>query len=193
MTWQSGAMADDVEMPHEPAGPLDRTAHEEAVTAYWHTARKRAGLTRLGGIVGHQALDTVEPPAWSFGASPEEADELLALVLSGRKTATSSAAATYDASGEPRPEPGALSILLDGRGRPRALIATEEVEIVAYGDVGPDHAAAEGEGDRSLVHWQRVHEPFFRDQLAEVGLELTQASEILIERFRLLDPRTSKH
>ena len=69
------------------------------------------------------------------GRTPEQADALLALVLDGTKTATASALADYEATGEPLPEVGTLGILLDGAGHPRALIETTEVGVVAFGEV----------------------------------------------------------
>ena len=183
--WQTRAMT-------QPVEPPEREAQDEAITAYWQTARKRAGFTRLGGIVGQQALDTLEPPAWSFGADPEEADELLELVLAGMKTAISSAAAPYVERGEPLPEAGGVSIILDGVGRPRALIVTEAVAVIAYGSITAEDAAAEGEGDLSLAHWRAEQEPYFRAELAAIGQELSDSSEIVIEYFKLLDPRVSK-
>ena len=56
------------------------------------------------------------PPAWSFGATPEQADRLLGLVLDGTKTATASACATTRPTDEPLPESGTLGIVLDGAG-----------------------------------------------------------------------------
>lgn len=178
-------MTDDA--AHVPTDPRDA-----AIAAYWATARKRAGLNRLDVVVGQQALGTVQPPAWSFGSDPREADSLLALVLSGRKTATSSAAGPYPVRGEPVPRPGDLSIILDGAGRPRALIVTTAIDVVPYAAVGAEHAAAEGEGDLSLEHWRAVHAPFFTAELAEVGLTFDDDSEVVLERFRLLDPRPGK-
>jgi len=69
-------------------GPEQDGAQDLAVDAYWATARKRAGVSELTGVLAEQPLAAVEPPAWSFSADPEEADELLALVLAGLKTAT---------------------------------------------------------------------------------------------------------
>ncbi|MEE6282766.1 ASCH domain-containing protein [Georgenia sp. MJ170] len=188
--------SEDHGRPDDPAAPLpgaaddgDRDVQDLAVDAYWATARKRAGLTRLGGVVGEDALGSVEPPAWSFGTTPEEADALLALVLAGTKTATVSAVATFETEGVAAPRPGDLSIILDGRGRPRALITTTAVETRAFRDVDAAHAAAEGEGDRSLDHWRRVHEEFLTAELAAVDQEFTPDALVLLERFQLLDPR----
>ncbi|WP_324652894.1 ASCH domain-containing protein [Georgenia sp. H159] len=171
-----------------PHGSQDE-AREGAVAAYWATARKRAGLNRLDVVVGQQAIGAVQPPAWSFGSDPEEADSLLELVLAGRKTATASAAEPYAHQGVSVPAPGDLSIILDGAGRPRALIVTTSIAVVPYRDVDEAHAAAEGEGDLSLAHWRRVHEPFFRGELAEVGSTFDDTTPVVLEHFRLLDPK----
>lgn len=179
-------MTDDAALP-----PPEQTTtvQESAVAAYWNTARTRAGLNRLDVVVGQQPLGTVQPPAWSFGSDAEEADALLELVLEGRKTATASAPETFAEDGVPLPVPGDLSIILDGAGRPRALIVTTEVDVVPFRDVNAGHAAAEGEGDLSLDHWRRVHERFLTAELARVGRPFTEDSLVVLERFRLLDPK----
>ena len=51
--------------------------------------------------------------------------------------------------------------MLDGSGHPRALVETTAVEVVAFSEVGEDHARDEGEGGRTLEHWRRVHADFF--------------------------------
>ncbi|TNC18567.1 ASCH domain-containing protein [Georgenia sp. 311] len=168
-------------------------ARDAAVASYWATARKRAGLNRLDVVVGQQALGAVQPPAWSFGSGSEEADSLLDLVLAGRKTATASAESPYSAQGVPVPVPGDLSIILDGAGRPRALIVTTEVEVRPFREVDAEHAAAEGEGDLSLEHWRTVHEPFFAAELAEAGLPFDADVPVVLERFKLLDPKPRRH
>jgi uncharacterized protein YhfF len=64
---------------------------------------------------------------FAFGDTPEMADELLALVLAGTKTATCGPLAEYEAEGEPTGEVGGRSVVLDGRGRPTCVIETCEV------------------------------------------------------------------
>ncbi|GAA4170517.1 ASCH domain-containing protein [Gryllotalpicola koreensis] len=109
-------------------------------------------------------LPEERPEAWAFGASsdPAQADRLLTLVLDGVKTATSSSAWDYEAAQEPLPEPGDFSIICDSTGRPRAVIETTAVEVTPFNEVDAAHAAAEGEGDRTLAYWRREHERFWR-------------------------------
>jgi histidinol-phosphate aminotransferase len=111
------------------------------VEVFWNQAR-----VSLGGSA------PVQPPeAWTFGDSADLADELLALVLAGTKTATSSALWEYEADHEPLPQVGELSLLLDGAGVPRCVIETTEVAVVPMDQVDAAFAAAEGEGDRTLT------------------------------------------
>ncbi len=160
---------------------------EAELQAFWEVARVRANLNRLAVYTGPTPLDTLRPPDWSFGATPEQADALLALVLDGTKTATASARRDYDAEGEQLPEAGDLAIITDGEGHPRALVAVTDVQVVPFDEVSEEHANAEGEGDRSLAHWREVHERFFTEHGAD-GTAFAPDLLVVCERFRLLHP-----
>ncbi|SDS33814.1 Uncharacterized protein YhfF [Paraoerskovia marina] len=155
---------------------------------FWEAGRIKAGLGRTGTVTGFGNETAVPPVAWAFGDEPEMADRLLDLVLDGTKTATSSAVWSYEDDGEPLPQKGDLSIILDADGAPRALIRTSEVEVVAFEEVTEDFARAEGEGDRTLASWRAGHEEFFRRTLG-VGREFSSEMPVLCERFTLLYPR----
>ncbi|MDQ1128384.1 ASCH domain-containing protein [Microbacterium sp. SORGH_AS_0888] len=77
-------------------------------------------------------------------------------------TATASSLWDYEAEGEALPAEGDHSIVLDGRGAPRAIIQTLSVAVVPFDEVTEAHARAEGEGDRSLTHRREAHERFWR-------------------------------
>src|SRR5699024_5238482 len=160
-----------------PEPPAD--AQQRAIENYWNVARMRAKLSGMEWLTGDESAIALTQPAWALGATPEEADELLALLLAGTKTATSSAAAVYAKEGVAPPVRVDLSIVLDGDGRPRALAATTQVRLCAFDDVDAAHAAGEGEGDRSLAHWRRVHEKFFTEELAQVGEQFNSRSAVV--------------
>lgn len=155
------------------------------VDAFWALARSQARLTSMPGYFGPTTAEVLSPPAWSFGATAAEADELLGLVLDGRKTATASAGWDYEMEDEPLPVPGGLGIVVDSAGHPRALIVTTEVSVRSFDEVDEEHAFAEGEGDRSLAHWREVHERFFTDN-AEHGRGFATDMPVVCERFRVL-------
>lgn len=127
------------------------TADDDTIADFWGECR---------AVVG--GLPDAAPEAWAFGATPEHADQLLALVLAGTKTATSSALWDFEADGEAVPEVGSWNIILDGSGRPTALVQTVGITIVPFDEVTAAHAYAEGEDDRSLASWRDEHEKYWR-------------------------------
>jgi uncharacterized protein YhfF len=167
-------------------------ADGDEIAAFWQLARARAGLGRLAVLVGTGARAAVPPPAWAFGDSPRLADELLDLVLRGVKTATTTALWELTDNGLPLPARGDLSIVLDGRGHPRALIRTTEVRTARFGDVDAEHAHLEGEGDRSLAAWTTEHARYFRRVAALAGRTFDDDTEVVLERFELRFPARSR-
>ena len=140
-----------------------------------------------GARAAARELPADPPEAWAFGATAEQAYELLPLVLSGVKTGTASSLWDYEASGDPLPHTGELSIVLDGSGAPRAVIETLTVRTVRFDEVDAAHAWAEGEGDRTLEYWRAVHERFWREH-SENSRGFAAEMPVVCERFRLVYP-----
>lgn len=136
------------------------------------------------------ALPDIAPDSdrvWGFGATPEHADSLLALVLAGVKTATAGYLAQYEAEGVDVEQVGDLDIVLDGSGVPRAVIQTTGVDIVPFDEVTAEHAFAEGEDDRTLESWRRIHRDFYERFIApEVAFR--DDMPIVCQRFRVVYP-----
>lgn len=120
--------------------------------------------------------------AWAFGGDP---DGLAELTRTGIKTATASAGALYQMEGEPLPAPGEYSVILDGRDEAVCVIRTTRVYTVPFDQVSEEQAFREGEGDRSLEYWRRVHEDFFRKELAGAGLEFSPEMPVVCEEFEV--------
>jgi uncharacterized protein YhfF len=99
--------------------------HEE-LRVFWDLARFHAKLNAAPTYFGPTTLESVPPPAWAYGDSPEESDAFLAQVLADEQGVTTAAAADY---GGELPEVGVLSILCDGSGVPRALVEITEVAV----------------------------------------------------------------
>ena len=119
---------------------------------------------------------------FSFGDSAGMADELLALVLSGRKTATCGALRDYEGDdAEPRPVVGRQDIVLDGLGRDAALIETVEVTIRRFDEIDESFARDEGEGDGTVASWRAMHQIYF-----ERNGGFAPEMMLLCERFRLV-------
>ena len=121
-----------------------------------------------------------------FGDSLELAEELGQLVVSGVKTATSSSLWMWEAEGTLLPQPGLLSIILDGRDQPICIIETIEVFVCRFNTVDEKFARDEGEGDLSLAYWREAHKKFFTRQLAKIEKIFTEEMPLVCERFRII-------
>jgi uncharacterized protein YhfF len=108
------------------------------------------------------------------------ADELLALVLDGRKRATCSSLVSCQA--DVMPAVGDLSVILDGCGRPTCVIRTTEVRILAFDQVDEDFMRAEGEGDLSAQYWREGHQTYFERE----GV-FAPDMPLVCERFELVE------
>jgi uncharacterized protein YhfF len=129
----------------------------------------------------------MEAVSFSFGDSPALADELLALVLTGKKTATCGALRDFGGE-EPVPQVGRRDIVLDGQGRPAAIIETVSIEMKRFDEVDADFAAKEGEGDLSYEYWRSAHEAYF----ARNG-GFSPDMILVCERFRLVETLDRKN
>jgi uncharacterized protein YhfF len=182
-------VSDETFLSDGPEPTAEDAAQAARIQEFWEQARARAGMARAGAVIGTGWTETVPPPAWAFGDSPELADDLLALVLGGVKTATAAAVWEYEAADEPLPKKGDLSVVLDGAGEPRALLRTTAVEVVPFDAVSEEHAFLEGEDDRSLEAWRTGHETYWRRTLPPIGHEFAPDVEVVCERFELLYPK----
>ena len=107
--------------------------------------------------------------------------QLLALVRSGRKTATCQALSVYESGGETAPAVGRRDIALAPDGAPALGIETVSLETRRFDEVDEDFALAEGEND-SLAGWRRDHEGWFRRTCG-----FSPDMLLVCERFRLVE------
>jgi|SRR5690625_424702 len=127
--------------------------------------------------------------AWPFGNTNEMADKLAALVLAGKKTATSSNYQLYEVKGESLPHVGLHNIILNGAGKAVAIVVTTSIEIIPFNEVTEEHAYLEGEGDLSLAYWKEVHEEFFSAEFSEIGEVFEENMLVVCETFKVVYPK----
>ena len=121
--------------------------------------------------------------AWSFGEAP---DKLADLVLQGIKTATCSAYDLYQINNEPLPQAGDYSVILNSSEEAVCIIKTIKVYVTEFKNVSEEHAFKEGEGDRSLEYWRKVHESFLTNELASVHKGFDENTKVVCEEFEVV-------
>lgn len=127
------------------------------------------------------------PNAWMFGDGTKAmGDSLGALVVEGVKTATCSAAITYELENEALPQVGQYDIVLNGSNEPIAILKNVSVTLMKMKDVTHSFSYLEGEGDRSHKYWYDVHEEFFTEQLKNYQLPFTEDLLLVCEVFEVV-------
>ncbi len=135
---------------------------------------------------------TGDPGEWIkmyvFGNSPELSEELLALILEGKKTATADMLTVFETKGEALPKPGDLNLIMNSKAEPSAVIRTVSVEQKKFSEVDGGFARDEGEGDLSLEYWRKVHKVYYEKWLGANQKEFGEDLLLICERFELLYP-----
>jgi uncharacterized protein YhfF len=157
-------------MQSEPVSPPDIPAAERMWDAY--------AAAHPEAVAGSPEY-TVE----HFGDSKRLADELLGLVLSGKKRATAELIADFLARGDQLPRIGSHWIACDGNGAPRIIIRSTELRIGPFSSADTAFAADEGEDDGTLQSWQHEHRRYWTRVSAARGREWSEDDEIVFERF----------
>jgi uncharacterized protein YhfF len=118
-------------------------------------------------------------------------DQLVAAILAGTKTSTSSLVLFYERENEPLPTVGQRMAVVDSEDRRVAAIELTEVRVVRLADVDLQHALDEGEGDESVAQWRSGHEQFWhsaevRAELGDPDFTVNDDTLVLAQRFRLV-------
>lgn len=125
---------------------------------------------------------------WYFCDNQKDADECAELVLQGVKRATSPSLWWHQSSGEPLAKPGDLNVVTNWQGDAVCIIETVAVNIVPFSEITAEYAFLEGEGDKSLSYWQRVHWDYYHRELEGTGFVPSQTMPIVCEEFRVVFP-----
>ncbi|GLZ81305.1 ASCH domain-containing protein [Actinorhabdospora filicis] len=118
-------------------------------------------------------------------------DRLVAAVLDGSKTSTTSLLQGYAATGtEPR-QVGDRSVVIDSHGVPVAIIETMSIRFTDLANVDLPHCIDEGEGHMSVAEWRAAHEIDWHstEQRLEFGdpaFTVDEDTPLVLEHFRLV-------
>lgn len=81
---------------------------------------------------------------------------------------------------------GEYSVILNSREEAVCIIRTTKVYVVPFCEITETHAFKEGEGDKSLSYWRKVHEEFFKNALERKGLNFDEQMKVVCEEFEVL-------
>ena len=77
------------------------------------------------------------------------------------------------------------SIVLDKEEIPVCIIKTDRVRIIPFYQADERHAQKEGEGDKTLSYFRKVHIDFFKEECEKANTFFSEDDLIVIEEFHL--------
>ncbi|WP_426577302.1 ASCH domain-containing protein [Xenorhabdus stockiae] len=118
---------------------------------------------------------------WKFGDSPELQDVLAELVSKEIKTATSCSFSSYKQSGSSILI-GNEYIVLNSKDTPACVVRVMALHLIKFSEMTTELAWKEGEGDRSVKHWQQEHQHFFEREGS-----FSPEMEVVVIEFKVID------
>ena len=106
------------------------------------------------------------PLSLYFCDNKKDADDCAELVVKGIKQATATSLWWFKKNNVSLPRVGNKYIVTNWVGNPRAIIETIKVQQVPFNKITPEFAEIEGEGDKSLNYWIKVHEAYYKREMA---------------------------
>lgn len=129
-------------------------------------------------------VDVTSPyEAWGFCGGEDGCDELLELVLEGKKFGTASIYEDYVAEGDEIPGDREYSVLLNSKEEAFVVIRNFEVKVEPFYRVSEYHGFSEGEHERNLEAWRRIHDNYWKDDFKRLGLSGAKDCHVVEEKF----------
>ena len=126
------------------------------------------------------------PDSWYFCDNESDANECADLVVRGIKRATSSSLWSFEKNNENLSHVGEINIVTNWNGIAKAIIRTIKVEQMPYNQITEEYAEVEGEGDKSLDYWKKVHWNYFSREMQSSGESPTENMIIICEQFETI-------
>ena len=130
-------------------------------------------------------------PRSEFGFPGPLRDKLVAAIVAGEKTATTSTLIEYGIEDEALPVVGEQYVVVDSDEKPVAVVEVTGLEQVRLSDVPWEHARDEGEDYSSVAEWRAGHESYWhsgdmRDFMGDPSFTVNDDTIVVLERFRVI-------
>ncbi len=128
------------------------------------------------------------PTVRRYGDSASMSKRIIDVILSGAKTGGFSPLIRYERTGGALPRVGDWVIVTRFDGVPVLLYRLTEVEVLPFDRVVERHTDIEAAELRPLEAWRKFHRVFWSREFAQYGVEFTDATPVVFQRFELIHP-----
>ena len=138
-----------------------------------------------GDYLDHHLEDAFAeaPKTIHFCDNEKDANECAALIKKGIKRATSHSLLALQCRNEPLPKIGDFTVVTDWGGTAQCIVRTKAVKYKPYFSIDEAYAELEGEGDKSLAHWKKVHWDLYERELEPFNRVPRDSMIIVCEEF----------
>lgn len=126
------------------------------------------------------------PKSGYFGDNRKDADQLAKLIAKGTKKAASHSLLGLQKRNESIPKIGDFFVVTDWEKHAKCIIRTSSVRLIPFFAITDEHALLEGEGNKSLNYWRKVHWDYYTRELAEFDKYPLESMIIVFEEFEVV-------
>lgn len=123
------------------------------------------------------------PKVIHFCNNEIDANVCAKLTKKGIKKATSDSLLGIQSRNEKLPKTGDYTVVTDWDGKAQCIIKTTKVQLKPFFSINDAYANAEGEGDKSLTHWKKVHWEYYTKELAAFNRLPRESMIIVCQEF----------
>ncbi len=129
------------------------------------------------------------PKVYHFCDNEEDANTCAKLAKKGIKRATSDSLLGLQYRKDPLPKMGDYVVVTDWEGKAQCIIEITKVTFKPFFSIDEEYAKMEGEGDKSLDHWKKVHWDYYTRELEPFGRVPRESMIIVCQEFELVFKR----
>lgn len=129
------------------------------------------------------------PTAIHFCDNEQDANECAKLVKKGIKRATTDSLLGLQNREERLPKIGDFTVVTNWEGVAQCIVETTKVRLKPFFSIDEEYARLEGEGDKSLAHWKKVHWDYYTRELAEFERLPRESMIVVCQEFEIVFKR----
>lgn len=129
------------------------------------------------------------PKAVHFCDNEQDANECAKLVKKGIKRATTDSLLGLQNREERLPKIGDYTVVTNWEGVAQCIVETVKVRLKPFFSIDEEYARLEGEGDKSLAHWKKVHWDYYTRELAEFERLPRESMIVVCQEFEIVFKR----
>lgn len=132
----------------------------------------------------HAFVDT--PQVKYFCNNEQDANECSELVKKGIKRATSCSLLGMQYRKESLPKIGDFIVVTNWEGQAQCIVRITKVTLKPFFAIDTGYAQREGEGDKSLVYWKKVHWEYFTKELGAFDRVPRESMIVVCQEFEMV-------